>query len=121
MLKKSSLVLWGAALFIAWNGLLLLFLWSRPASPGEGDRLTAEVIRLAQDAETELERQKELLRQIHRYSGLWGGAATRGSNHPQTSPTATLPSAAATHRSRQHGVTGVGDGLRPQHRPSVFG
>ncbi|NXL40908.1 MGAT1 acetylglucosaminyltransferase, partial [Glaucidium brasilianum] len=72
MLKKSSLVLWGAALFIAWNGLLLLFLWSRPNSPGEGDRLTAEVIRLAQDAETELERQKNLLRQIHRYSDLWG-------------------------------------------------
>uniref|UniRef100_A0A8B9QYC3 Alpha-1,3-mannosyl-glycoprotein 2-beta-N-acetylglucosaminyltransferase n=1 Tax=Anas platyrhynchos TaxID=8839 RepID=A0A8B9QYC3_ANAPL len=81
MLKKSSLVLWGAALFIAWNGLLLLFLWSRPpssssssssSSSAERSRLTEEVIRLAQDAETELERQKELLRQIHRYSGLWG-------------------------------------------------
>ncbi|NXN34574.1 MGAT1 acetylglucosaminyltransferase, partial [Nycticryphes semicollaris] len=77
MLKKSSWVLWGAALFLAWHGLLLLFLWSRPLTPSstggdEGSRLTAQVIRLAQDAETELERQKDLLRQIHRYSRLRG-------------------------------------------------
>uniref|UniRef100_A0A8C3KIQ0 Alpha-1,3-mannosyl-glycoprotein 2-beta-N-acetylglucosaminyltransferase n=1 Tax=Calidris pygmaea TaxID=425635 RepID=A0A8C3KIQ0_9CHAR len=88
MLKKSSLVLWGAALFIAWHGLLLLFLWSRPPSSSssfggeEGSRLTAQVIRLAQDAETELERQKDLLRQIHRYSQLWG----RRKPAPKSSP-----------------------------------
>ncbi|NXC31308.1 MGAT1 acetylglucosaminyltransferase, partial [Campylorhamphus procurvoides] len=67
-------VLWGAALFLAWNGLLLLFLWSRPAPLGDPDpssHLPSELIRLAQDAETELERQKELLRQIHRLSGFW--------------------------------------------------
>ncbi|XP_032533399.1 alpha-1,3-mannosyl-glycoprotein 2-beta-N-acetylglucosaminyltransferase isoform X2 [Chiroxiphia lanceolata] len=76
MPKKSSWALWGAALFLAWNGLLLLFLWSRPPSPapgsgGSSSRLPSELIRLAQDAEAELERQKELLRQIHRLSGLW--------------------------------------------------
>ncbi|NXX99203.1 MGAT1 acetylglucosaminyltransferase, partial [Centropus bengalensis] len=93
MLKKSSVVLWGAALFIAWNGLLLLFLWSRPpssspssssSSSSEGERLTAEVIRLAQDAETELERQKEFLRQIHRYSLMWG--RRRGAQPPPRLP-----------------------------------
>ncbi|NXX15070.1 MGAT1 acetylglucosaminyltransferase, partial [Podargus strigoides] len=82
MVKKSGLAVWGAALFIAWNGLLLLFLWSRPpsssSSSSAGQRLTADVIRLAQDAETELERQKELLRQIQRYSG-----ALRGRGHRQ--------------------------------------
>ncbi|KFZ47119.1 Alpha-1,3-mannosyl-glycoprotein 2-beta-N-acetylglucosaminyltransferase [Antrostomus carolinensis] len=81
MLKKSSWALWGAALFIAWNCLLLLFLWSRPPSPssfsssssGEGARLTGEIIRLAQEAEKELTKQQELLHQIHRYSNLWVG------------------------------------------------
>ncbi|KAI2540583.1 alpha-1,3-mannosyl-glycoprotein 2-beta-N-acetylglucosaminyltransferase, partial [Homo sapiens] len=75
MLKKQSagLVLWGAILFVAWNALLLLFFWTRPA-PGrppsvsalDGDpaSLTREVIRLAQDAEVELERQRGLLQQI---------------------------------------------------------
>ncbi|NWX22794.1 MGAT1 acetylglucosaminyltransferase, partial [Aegotheles bennettii] len=73
MPKKRNWVVWGAALFIAWHGLLLLFLWSRPSSSSSSSSsLTAEVIRLAQDAETELERQKNLLQQIHRYSHLWG-------------------------------------------------
>lgn len=98
MLKKSSLVVWGAALFVAWNGLLLLFLWSRPSSPGDGGggaRLTAEVIRLAQDAETELERQKELLRQIHRYSELWGRRRRGGGVTPKPSPPPPRLTAAA--------------------------
>ncbi|NXY86986.1 MGAT1 acetylglucosaminyltransferase, partial [Alcedo cyanopectus] len=34
--------------------------------------LTAEVVRLAQDAEKELGKQQELLKQIQRYSGVWG-------------------------------------------------
>ncbi|KFV12850.1 PREDICTED: alpha-1,3-mannosyl-glycoprotein 2-beta-N-acetylglucosaminyltransferase [Pterocles gutturalis] len=80
MLKKNSWLLWGAALFIAWNCLLLLFLWSRPpSSSSSSSSLTAQVIRLAQDAETELERQKELLHQIYLYSGaLWGRRRNRG-------------------------------------------
>ncbi|NXO93052.1 MGAT1 acetylglucosaminyltransferase, partial [Certhia brachydactyla] len=75
MLKKSSLALLGAALFLLWNGLLLLFLWSRPVPfplppnpPGaESSRhLPAQLLQLAQDAETELRRQRDLLLQIQR-------------------------------------------------------
>ncbi|NWU73656.1 MGAT1 acetylglucosaminyltransferase, partial [Pterocles burchelli] len=74
MLKKSIFFFWGAALFIAWNCFFFLFLWSRPPSSSFFfSSLTAEVIRLALFFLTELERQKELLRQIHLYSGaLWG-------------------------------------------------
>ncbi|KAK2515354.1 Mgat1 [Columba livia] len=72
MPKRPGWAAWGAALFLAWN-LLLLFLWSRPApsSSSSSSRLTAEVIRLAQAAESHLERQQDLLRQIQRYRGLW--------------------------------------------------
>ncbi|XP_074873291.1 alpha-1,3-mannosyl-glycoprotein 2-beta-N-acetylglucosaminyltransferase [Carettochelys insculpta] len=82
MLKKSSLVLWGVALFVGWNALLLLFLWSRPPAVDDHSRLTEEVIRLAQDAELELEHQKDLLRQIHRYSALWRRKAEAGQRLP---------------------------------------
>ncbi|NXN90059.1 MGAT1 acetylglucosaminyltransferase, partial [Bombycilla garrulus] len=70
MPKKSSLALGGAALFLAWNGLLLLFLWSRPASfpdpprPPSARELPARLLRLAQDAEAELRLQRDLLLQI---------------------------------------------------------
>ncbi|OPJ80724.1 alpha-1,3-mannosyl-glycoprotein 2-beta-N-acetylglucosaminyltransferase [Patagioenas fasciata monilis] len=98
MLKKSGWAVWGAALFLAWN-LLLLFLWSRPApsssssSSSSSSRLTAEVIRLAQDAETELERQQDLLRQIQRYRGLWSRrrALLPLTPQPVTDPDPTSP------------------------------
>ncbi|KAJ7428947.1 hypothetical protein WISP_00400 [Willisornis vidua] len=84
MPKQSRLALWGVALFLAWNALVLLFLRNRPAPPGTGaSRLPSELIRLAQDAEAELERQKELLRQIHRLSGLW---EQRRRRKPATAP-----------------------------------
>ncbi|NWV41844.1 MGAT1 acetylglucosaminyltransferase, partial [Grantiella picta] len=79
MLKKTSLALWGAALFLAWNGLLLLFLWSRPAvlpnsqnpqNPDNPHLLPAQLLRLAQDAESELRLQRELLLQIQKFSQL---------------------------------------------------
>ncbi|KAM6993533.1 alpha-1,3-mannosyl-glycoprotein 2-beta-N-acetylglucosaminyltransferase-like [Passerculus sandwichensis] len=73
MLKKRSLALLGAALFLAWNGLLLLFLWGRPGpAPGAapappGARvLPAQLLQLAHDAEAELRLQRELLLQIQR-------------------------------------------------------
>lgn len=81
MLKKQSagLVLWGAILFVAWNALLLLFFWTRPL-PGrlpsdstlddDPNRLTREVIRLAQDTEVELERQRGLLQQIWEFKAF---------------------------------------------------
>ncbi|XP_041270199.1 alpha-1,3-mannosyl-glycoprotein 2-beta-N-acetylglucosaminyltransferase [Onychostruthus taczanowskii] len=79
MLKKSSLALLGAALFLAWNGLLLLFLWGRPGAPpsapnpqlGPDSRLLpAQLLQLAQDAEAELRLQRDLLLQIQQLGRL---------------------------------------------------
>lgn len=78
MPKKRSLALLGAALFLAWHGLLLLFLWGRPGSspagaePGAGSSrlLPAQLLRLAQDAEAELRLQRQLLLQIQQLGRL---------------------------------------------------
>lgn len=91
--KKGSLILCGAFLFVAWNALLLLYLWGRPpigrlgegvgAEPGgkeewavgrgKGGRvnLAAEVIRLAEEVEIQLDTQKELLKQIESHRAVW--------------------------------------------------
>ncbi|XP_058261347.1 alpha-1,3-mannosyl-glycoprotein 2-beta-N-acetylglucosaminyltransferase b isoform X1 [Hemibagrus wyckioides] len=92
--KKGSLILCGAVLFVAWNALLLLFLWGRPpigrlgdgggAEPGAGEEwqagkgkrggangLAGVVIRLAEEVESELETQKKLLKQIQSHRSLW--------------------------------------------------
>ncbi len=92
--KKGSLILCGAFLFVAWNALLFLFLWGRPpigrfgegggAEPGAGEEwgggkakvggangLASEVIRLAEEVESELETQKKLLKQIQSHRELW--------------------------------------------------
>ncbi|XP_036624374.1 alpha-1,3-mannosyl-glycoprotein 2-beta-N-acetylglucosaminyltransferase [Trichosurus vulpecula] len=109
MLKKQSagLVLWGAILFVAWNALLLFFFWARPLPGGPSSEdpfaddpagLTRRVIRLAQEAEVELERQQGLLQQIQKHSVLWNRrqqAATAGPpaiSHPTlASTTSVLP------------------------------
>ncbi|XP_062368275.1 LOW QUALITY PROTEIN: alpha-1,3-mannosyl-glycoprotein 2-beta-N-acetylglucosaminyltransferase [Cinclus cinclus] len=71
MLKKTTLALGGAALFLAWNGLLLLFLWTRPSltpnpqNPQNSQKLLpAQLLQLAQDAESQLRLQRDLLLQI---------------------------------------------------------
>ncbi|XP_068189045.1 alpha-1,3-mannosyl-glycoprotein 2-beta-N-acetylglucosaminyltransferase b [Antennarius striatus] len=91
--KKGSLILCGAVLFIAWNALLLLYLWGRPpigrlgegggAEPGGkeewgvargkggGANLAGEVIRLAEEVENQLEVQKNLLKQIENHRAAW--------------------------------------------------
>ncbi|NP_001079360.1 mannosyl (alpha-1,3-)-glycoprotein beta-1,2-N-acetylglucosaminyltransferase L homeolog isoform X1 [Xenopus laevis] len=69
MPRKVSVAAWGAALFISWNAILLLYLMSRSRGTDHSD-LTAHVIQLAEEAEAELEKQKGLLQQIHYYSGL---------------------------------------------------
>lgn len=91
--KKGSLILCGAFLFVAWNALLLLYLWGRPpigrlgegggAEPGgkeewgvgrgKGNRvnLAGEVIRLAEEVEIQLETQKKLLKQIESHRAVW--------------------------------------------------
>ncbi|NWT10583.1 MGAT1 acetylglucosaminyltransferase, partial [Vireo altiloquus] len=95
MLKKSSLALGGAALFLAWNGLLLLFLWSRPGalpapqspqSPDGSRLLPAQLLQLAQDAEAELRLQRELLLQIQKFSR---SQRQKTSKPPQILPTTT--------------------------------
>lgn len=91
--KKGSLILCGAFLFVAWNALLLLYLWGRPptgrleegggAEPGgeeewgmtrgkEGHNdLAGEVIRLADEVELQFETQKKLLKQIESHRVKW--------------------------------------------------
>ncbi|NWI93281.1 MGAT1 acetylglucosaminyltransferase, partial [Pitta sordida] len=58
-----------------------------PSGPAGAPGVPAELVRLAQDAEAELERQKELLRQIHRLSGAWRQRRRR----PLPAVAATLP------------------------------
>lgn len=86
MPKKTRLALAGAALFLAWNGLLLLFLWSRPSPiPDSSDTarlLPAQLLQLAQDAEAELRLQRELLLQIQHF----GRRHPKTPKPPQTSP-----------------------------------
>ncbi|XP_053577832.1 alpha-1,3-mannosyl-glycoprotein 2-beta-N-acetylglucosaminyltransferase [Bombina bombina] len=69
MPRKASVAAWGAALFISWNAILLIYLMSRSQGPDPSE-LTANVIRLAEEAETELEKQRGLLQQIRYYSGI---------------------------------------------------
>lgn len=91
--KKGSLILCGAFLFVAWNALLLLYLWGRPpigrlgegggAEPGGKEEwgvgrgkggqvnLAGEVIRLAEEVEVQLETQKKLLKQIESHRAMW--------------------------------------------------
>lgn len=107
MLKKqwAGLVLWGAILFVAWNALLLLFFWTRPApgppAPGapalDGDpaSLTEELIRLAQEAEQELEQQRRLLRQIHEHQARRRQRG-RVAASPGPAPAPALPVPAAS-------------------------
>ncbi|XP_063794375.1 alpha-1,3-mannosyl-glycoprotein 2-beta-N-acetylglucosaminyltransferase [Pseudophryne corroboree] len=96
MPRKVSVAAWGAALFILWNAILLLYLMSRPKGPDALD-LTEHVIRLAEEAESELEKQKGLLQQIHHYSGLLNRRpaalnAARGPELPQRLSNVSFPS-----------------------------
>lgn len=86
--KKGSIILCGALLFIAWNALLLLYLWGRPpigrlgegggAEPGGKEEwargrvnLAVEVIKLAEEVENQLDIQKKLLQQIENHRAVW--------------------------------------------------
>ncbi|XP_053329400.1 alpha-1,3-mannosyl-glycoprotein 2-beta-N-acetylglucosaminyltransferase [Spea bombifrons] len=68
MPRKASVAAWGAALFISWNAVLLLYLMSRSRGPDPSD-LTSHLIQLTEEAEAELEKQKGLLQQIRHYIG----------------------------------------------------
>lgn len=110
--KKSSLILCGAFLFVAWNALLLLYLWGRPpigrfgdgggAEPGGKEEwgagrgkvgqvnLAEEMIRLAEEVEVHLDTQKKLLKQIESHRAVWArqkdvGKRESGSNIKEVS------------------------------------
>ncbi|XP_005998175.1 alpha-1,3-mannosyl-glycoprotein 2-beta-N-acetylglucosaminyltransferase b [Latimeria chalumnae] len=74
MPRRSSLVVWGVFLFVAWNALLFFFLWTRPPGgtrPESPDTLTQDIVKVAQDVEAELEKQKHLLEQIKELKPFW--------------------------------------------------
>lgn len=92
--KKGSFILCGVFLFVTWNALLLLFHWGRlptrrlgeggQAEPGSREELggagldlAKEMIRLADQVESELETQKKLLLQLQRHRPLWEGLGKR--------------------------------------------
>nr|XP_021408209.2 alpha-1,3-mannosyl-glycoprotein 2-beta-N-acetylglucosaminyltransferase [Lonchura striata domestica] len=78
MPRQGRLALLGAALLLAWHGLLLLLLRGRAAPPPP---LPAQLLRLAQDAEAELRLQRDLLLQIQRL----GRPRRRGAPEPSGS------------------------------------
>ncbi|KAG7469612.1 hypothetical protein MATL_G00130820 [Megalops atlanticus] len=86
--KKGSFILCGAFLFVAWNAVLLLFLLGRPPPKKEedwrvaggrgGGDLAQEVIRLAEEVESQLETQKKLLKQIWSHWSQWESQKENG-------------------------------------------
>ncbi|XP_076006358.1 alpha-1,3-mannosyl-glycoprotein 2-beta-N-acetylglucosaminyltransferase a [Genypterus blacodes] len=81
--KRGSVILCGAFLFVTWNAILVLLLWGRspqPAQPGREQRelgdgptndVVADVLRMADVFEAELENQKKILLQIQGHRPLW--------------------------------------------------
>lgn len=73
MIRKRSVILFGAFLFVTWNAILVLLLW--PRDPGNQPEiaqraeiptsdLMEDVLRMADAFEVELELQKNILLQI---------------------------------------------------------
>lgn len=77
--KRVSLVCCGAFLLVTWNAILVLLLLGRgppgEAQPGAAEHPTADmvgdVIRIADAFESELKKQKDILKQILRHRPLW--------------------------------------------------
>jgi len=106
--KRGSLIVCGAFLFVAWNAVLVLVLLGRtpPITPGSrgglggqepggelgtpesaelGD-IVADVLRMANTFEAELEEQKKILREIQRHRSLWGEVGRRRATPSLHSP-----------------------------------
>lgn len=84
--KRSSLIICGGFIFVAWNVILIYVLMGRPlgqldskAEPGKtGDQgggeignIINEVMRVANEFETELKSQKKILMQIKNHRSVW--------------------------------------------------
>lgn len=85
--KRGSFIVCGALLFITWNAVLVLLLRGRPLpEEGRGGDVVADVLRMADGFEAELERQKEILLQIESRRSprdpSGGGAAPAASRPP---------------------------------------
>lgn len=139
--KRGSLILCGAFLFVAWNALLLLFLWGRPpigrlgegggAEPGGreewgrgkgkggGSNLAGEVIRLAEEVENELETQKKLLQQIQSHRSLWEQKkeiGNRGPEQPEQVESPQKPNS-ADHQNQNLQPLHPAVSPKPNHKP----
>lgn len=75
MFRKRSVILFGTFLFVSWNAVLVLLLWSRDPSPQAenqardqdvepSDDVVKDVLKMADAFEAELERQKSILLEI---------------------------------------------------------
>ncbi|XP_055781673.1 alpha-1,3-mannosyl-glycoprotein 2-beta-N-acetylglucosaminyltransferase-like [Salvelinus fontinalis] len=78
--KRGSAILCGAFLFVAWNAIVVLYLWGRPLSGREeremdggrgGADLAGDLIHMAEAFEAELEMQRKILLQIQGHRSLW--------------------------------------------------
>lgn len=84
--KRSSLIICGGFIFVAWNVILIYVLMGRPfgqldskAEPGktgeqgggEIGNIINEVMRVANEFETELKSQKKILMQIKNHRSVW--------------------------------------------------
>ncbi|CAB1333452.1 unnamed protein product [Coregonus sp. 'balchen'] len=78
--KRGSAILCGAFLFVAWNAIMVLYLWGRPLSGREeremdggrgGADLAGDVIHMAEAFEAELEMQRKILLQIQGHRSQW--------------------------------------------------
>ncbi|KAF7661044.1 hypothetical protein LDENG_00270460 [Lucifuga dentata] len=83
--KRGSVILCGTFLFVTWNAILVLLLWGRsplghPNEPGREqrdlgeeptDNVVADVLRMADTFEAELELQKEILLKIQGHQSRW--------------------------------------------------
>ncbi|XP_071763251.1 alpha-1,3-mannosyl-glycoprotein 2-beta-N-acetylglucosaminyltransferase a [Centroberyx gerrardi] len=90
--KRGSLILCGTLVFVSWNAILVLLLWGRAPSsqPGEPSReqrglakepaadVLADVLRMADTFEAELEMQKGILLQIQDHRSLWELPSKKG-------------------------------------------
>lgn len=80
--KKGSLILCGAFLFVTWNAVLVLLLWSRPPSSQQGDGtsekaeeptdgLMKDLFGILDAFANELDKQRKILLQIQTYQSVW--------------------------------------------------
>uniref|UniRef100_A0A3P9JQ89 Alpha-1,3-mannosyl-glycoprotein 2-beta-N-acetylglucosaminyltransferase n=1 Tax=Oryzias latipes TaxID=8090 RepID=A0A3P9JQ89_ORYLA len=81
--KKGSLILFGALLFVTWNAILVLLLWSRPPSSsqqsdgtsekaeGPTDGLMKDLFGILDTFANELDKQRKILLQIQTYQSVW--------------------------------------------------